>query len=183
MINEKLFIMLVGLPGSGKSTFVNNFLTSMSIVCPNTQIFVASSDNRVDAAKESGETYQQAFTRLSNSGRLNEMEQEMFQDVSKFVSKNDYYVLRGNPQAIVLWDQTNLNRKTRAKKLAFATDSWTKIALYFPTHKIDLEKRLLDRAERIQKVIPNSVVENMRKSFEYPSIEEGFNYVLEVDNG
>ena len=77
----------------------------------------------------------------------------------------------------IVWDQTNLNRKTRAKKLIMIPDYYEKIAVVFPVPD-DLDKRL---ANRPGKTIPYHVMKNMIDSFEYPQMDEGFNVIVRAD--
>jgi predicted kinase len=78
----------------------------------------------------------------------------------------------------IVWDQTNLNKKTRAKKLDMIPDHYRKIAVFFPEPD-DLEQRL---SSRPGKTIPANIIQSMRTNLEKPDLEEGFSVVTVANN-
>ena len=148
--------MLIGVPGSGKSTWIKN----------NVDIFkdamIASTDNLIElAAKVNNKTYDQVFKEAIGSA-----EKAMYEMVMGAV-KDDMNII---------WDQTNLNRKNRAKKLIMIPDHYEKIAIFFSTPD-DLDQRL---ANRPGKTIPYHVMKSMLSSLEYPQHDEGFDVIYDV---
>lgn len=148
--------MLIGVPGSGKSFFIKNFLLNKF---PN--IVVVSTDNYIEQlAKQQGKTYNDVFKSSIDSATKN-----LDQQVKQAVSKN----------YDIAWDQTNTSKGARRKKLAMIPDSYKKIAVVFPTPEQDeLQRRL---ASRPGKEIPPEVVSNMIKSLQMPSEDEGFDEI------
>lgn len=148
--------MLVGLPTSGKSTFVNGIIlnaTSMDFV-------VLSTDHYIDYyAKKYGKTYNEVF-------------QEYVKEAQRKMNKSLAYAIDTGKN--IIWDQTNLSVKARKAKLARIPDTYTKRAAYFP---ITLEEALRRNQTRPGKVIPEYVIESMHKTIESPTIEEGFEHV------
>ncbi len=146
--------VLVGVPGSGKSTWLANQRWDMA----NT-VFV-STDNHVEAyAKEQGKTYNDVFM-------------DYMPTAVKLMTA-DVVAARKAGKDIV-WDQTSPSVKSRKKKTVMLPN-YRKIAVVFPTpDKEELERRL---ASRPGKHIPNSVVRQMIKSFTMPTVEEGFDEI------
>lgn len=149
MTTPKLY-MLIGVPGSGKSTWIENQDWTQDIP-------VVSSDRFIDyyAAKE-GKTYN-----------------DVFADYVKIATKlmdNQVEICKANNTNII-WDQTNTSVKSRKAKLA-KLEGYKKIAIVFKTpEKEELDKRL---AQRVGKHIPTHVMESMIANLEMPSEEEGF---------
>ena len=146
---NKVYI-LIGVPGSGKSTWTAN--QDWAKDCA-----IVSSDRFIDehAAKE-GKTYN-----------------EVFDDYIKIATKlmeNHAAIAHANGKDII-WDQTNTSAKSRKRKLAMLP-GYEAIAVVFNTpNETDLATRL---ASRPGKHIPDHVMSSMINSFEMPSIEEGF---------
>lgn len=156
-MNKKL-IVLVGLPGSGKSTWIEKYLTDVD-----SDAVVVSSDNEVEKiAKELGKTYSEVFKDVIKQATkaVNDLAEKSFLD-----NKN------------VIWDQTNLSKQKRMSILQ-RFKGYQKIACVFEVPKDVLEQRLKDRAEATGKFIPDAVVETMRKTFEYPEMSEGFDKII-----
>ena len=152
MTTPKVY-MLIGVPGSGKSTWVANQEWAKDIP-------VVSSDKFIDehAAKE-GKTYN-----------------DVFADYVKIATRlmdNQVLICKANNTDII-WDQTNTSAKSRKAKLD-KLDGYEKIAVYFPTpEKEELDNRL---AQRVGKHIPSNVMSSMIANLEVPTEEEGFNEI------
>jgi predicted kinase len=168
------FYMLVGLPGSGKSTWTDRFkrkhqseLNEQSFKS-NTpfqwNLSVISTDNIIQhIANEHRLTYNDVFDNITYS-----FAEKITHKLAKFAfDRND----------IVIWDQTNLTVKSRGKKLAMVPPHYKKIAVSFDT-PIDLNERL---ANRPGKVIPADVMSRMIVSWDRPIKEEGFDEIIYVN--
>ena len=150
--------MLIGVPGSGKSTWYNKYREGN-----NNPHVLASTDFLIDlVAKLSNKTYDDVFKDTIKSA-----EKTMYELVSISVKNN----------ADIIWDQTNLNRKTRAKKLIMIPDHYEKIAVFFPV-PVDLYDRLKKRGDEEGKNIPIDIVRNMIDNLEYPQHDEGFTSIV-----
>ena len=148
------FYMMIGVPGSGKSTWIKKHNTG--------SVMVASSDAYIDAqAEREGKTYN-----------------DLFKDHIKAANQHALHVAK---QAFdlnldLIWDQTNVSRKSRAPKLAMVPDHYEKIAVVFDTPEpAELKKRL---ASRPSKTIPANVIMGMASSLEQPSSDEGFDRII-----
>jgi predicted kinase len=148
--------MLVGVPAAGKSTWIDGHNKSA--------MMVASSDAYLDRiAANQGKTYN-----------------DVFADNIKAANQHAHQVAQ---QAFdlgldLIWDQTNLNRKSRAPKLAMVPDHYEKIAVYFPTpDKPEHDRRL---ANRPGKSIPHNILMGMIRGLEKPTHDEGFDEIMQV---
>lgn len=149
MTTPKLY-MLIGVPGSGKSTWIANQEWAKDIP-------IVSSDKFIDyyAAKE-GKTYNEVF--------------KDYVKVATHLMDNQVEICKANNTDII-WDQTNTSAKSRKSKLA-KLENYEKIAVFFATpEKEELDKRL---AQRVGKHIPPNVMESMISNLEMPTEEEGF---------
>ena len=152
--------MLIGVPGSGKSTWYSKFVTEAT-KGPHNLCYI-STDMIIDlVARSQGKTYDQVF-----HDNIKNAEKMMYESVMDAVQDG----------CDIVWDQTNLNRKSRAKKLIMIPDHYEKIAVYFPTPD-DLDQRL---ANRPGKTIPYHVMKSMLSSLEYPQHDEGFDVIYDV---
>lgn len=145
--------MLVGVPASGKSTWVRQNQGSA---------LVASSDDYIEhQAEKLGSTYSDVFDKFIKAANTHAIE-----TARKAFSDN----------LDLIWDQTNLTKTGRRNKLKMVPHSYKKIAVFFPTpHEDVLKKRL---ASRPGKNIPDYVITSMSKTIEKPSKEEGFDEVI-----
>jgi predicted kinase len=148
---SKLYV-LVGVPGSGKSTWVHNQKWVDECVYVSTDEFVE------DYAKECNLTYSEVF------------QDYMPRAVELMVERVLWAKALGKD---IIWDQTSTTIKTRAKKLRMLPDYYA-IAVVFKTpQSAELQRRL---SSRLGKIIPQDVVDSMTLQLinEPPSIEEGF---------
>jgi predicted kinase len=141
---------LVGVPGSGKSTWVDN--QDWAITCAR-----VSTDKWVEIyAKEVGRTYTEVFTD--------------FMPTAVELMAKEVIAAREMGRDII-WDQTSTTIASRAKKFRMLPD-YEHIAVVFQTPDSDELKRRLN--SRPGKVIPKRVIETMIEFWEEPTEEEGF---------
>jgi len=144
---------LIGVPGSGKTTWVNN--QDWSLKCA-----YISTDKFVDAyAQEVGRTYSEVFTEFMPKA-VDLMAQEVV--VAREAGRD------------VIWDQTSTTLASRARKFNMLPD-YEHIAIVFatPEHK-ELERRLKSRPG---KEIPEHVIASMIAGWDEPTEEEGFTQI------
>lgn len=154
------FIMLCGVPGSGKSTWTRNFVADYQYRWPLHKIMILSTDDILqDIADRHGLTYNDVFGPITYS-----FAERMMHKLAGIAFQQ---------ADLVIWDQTNLNAKTRAKKLALVPKDWYKRAVAFSV-PADLEERL---ASRPGKIIPRNVIQGMIRGYKPPVREEGFNMI------
>jgi predicted kinase len=141
---------LIGVPASGKTTWVNSQNWALSCA-------YVSTDKWVDIyAKEVGKTYSQVFT-------------DFMPMAVELMAKE--VVLARDFGRDIIWDQTSTTVKSRLRKFSMLPN-YEHIAVVFktPEHK-ELMRRLLSRPG---KDIPNHVIASMIASFEMPTEDEGF---------
>ena len=151
---NKLYV-LVGVPGSGKSTWVKNQEWAKDIPVVSTDHFVE------EYAKTQGKTYSEVF--------------EEYMPIAVKLMANQVLICKANNKDVI-WDQTSTTVVTRAKKIRMLPDYY-KIAVVFKTpEKEELARRL---ASREGKVIPEYVSEVMASQLknEPPTVEEGFDEI------
>lgn len=141
---------LIGVPGSGKSTWIKNQTWALGLS-------VVSTDDHVEAyALKQGKTYSEVF-------------EEYMPTAVKLMA--DHVAFCRENQHDIIWDQTSTTVASRKKKFNSLPD-YEHIAVVFETPPIEeLKKRLNSRPG---KIIPWEVVMNMIDRFEKPTFEEGF---------
>lgn len=152
--------VLVGLPGSGKSTWTKNFLASTD----KTFVIVSTDDVIERMAVAQGSTY-------------NEIHRTRFGDAEKEMKRiaRDAFASKAN----IIWDQTNLGLNKRRKILSQAKGYYTVAVVFEVTEQI-LTERLNTREQETGKRISPKVVDQMKKDYTEPTTAEGFDNVLKV---
>lgn len=147
---------LIGVPGSGKSTWIENQI--WAIPCAK-----VSTDKWVEIyAKEVGRTYSEVFVNFMPTA-VDLMAKEVV--AAREMKRN------------IIWDQTSTTVASRAKKFRMLPN-YEHIAVVFktPEHK-ELMRRLMSRPG---KEIPEHVIASMIASWEEPTLEEGFSEIWYV---
>lgn len=141
---------LIGVPGSGKSTWIRNQIWALGLTVVSTDSFVE------DYAKQQGKTYSEVFD-------------EYMPAAVDLMSKVVVHARELGHN--VIWDQTSTSQKSRRRKFRMLPD-YEHIAVVFSTPEpAELTRRL---ASRPGKNIPDHVMRSMIDSFEMPSTAEGF---------
>jgi predicted kinase len=150
--------LLIGVPGSGKSTWIKN----QNFDWGNT--IIASTDDEIEAlAQQAGKTYNDVF-------------HDEIKNATAKMMQNVQHALRSGVD--IVWDQTNTGVKNRAPKLAMIPKSYRKVAVVFPTPgAVELGRRLASRAG---KNIPDHVMRSMIANLQMPTEAEGFDEVITV---
>jgi predicted kinase len=140
--------MLIGVPGSGKSTWIGEQYWASDCV-------LVSTDKLIDLeAGRQGKTYNDVFKDyISEATRL------MNEDIQAAVEAG----------RDIIWDQTNTSRKSRKAKLA-QVPGYHKIAIVFDTPDEDEWQRRLD--SRPGKSIPRAVLKAMADGLQLPTEDE-----------
>lgn len=160
MTQPKLYV-LIGLPGSGKSTWTSNFLKQNASL----EFTIVSSDEIIERyAIERGKTYSEVFPDVSGFA-ITEMS-----SIADDAFKN---------KRNIIWDQTNMSAKKRKSILQRAA-GYIKIAVDFDISDKELQRRLDTRAEKTGKIIPKQIVDSMAKSYDAPTKAEGFDEIIRI---
>jgi predicted kinase len=140
----------VGVPGSGKSTWIQNQDWTQDCVVVSTDAFVEQE------ARRQGKTYSEVFVD--------------FMPTAVELMADQVVVARDLGRDII-WDQTSTTVKSREKKFRMLPD-YEHIAVVFRTPEhTELMRRLIGRSG---KEIPDHVIASMIASWEEPTLEEGF---------
>jgi predicted kinase len=141
---------MIGVPGSGKSTWIKNQDWALGLTVVSTDDFVE------DYAKTQGKTYSEVFD-------------DYMPTAVDLMSKVVVHAREHGHD--IIWDQTSTTVKSRARKFRMLPD-YEHIAVVFKTpEKEELARRL---ASRTGKNIPDHVMRSMIDHFEMPTEEEGF---------
>jgi predicted kinase len=141
---------LIGVPASGKSTWIKNQDWALGLTIVSTDVFVE------DYARFQGKTYSEVF------------EEYMPEAIDLMIEQ----VVRAREHDhTIIWDQTSTTVKSRAKKFRMLPD-YEHIAVVFRTpHRDELDVRLSGRPG---KHIPKTIIDGMIENWEEPTGEEGF---------
>jgi predicted kinase len=147
---------LIGVPGSGKSTWIKNQPWAKDAV-------VVSTDNHVeDYAEKMGKTYSEVF--------------DKYMPTAVQLMTDDVINARKNNLDII-WDQTSTTVASRKRKFKMLPN-YKHIAVVFTTPNAEeLKKRL---GSRPGKTIPDHVIRSMINNFEMPTKAEGFSDIIIV---
>jgi predicted kinase len=149
MTTPKLYV-LVGVPASGKSTWIANQDWAKDIPVVSTDKFVE------EHAAKVGKTYSEVF--------------DEYMPIAVRLMANQVLICQANGTDVI-WDQTSTSVGSRKKKFKMLPDYYA-IAVVFKTPEEEELKRRL--ASRPGKNIPDDVVKKMIDSFVMPTEEEGF---------
>ena len=154
-IMPKVYV-LVGVPGSGKSTWIKNQDWALGLTIVSTDAFVE------DYARAQGKTYSEVFKNYMPTA-VNLMAEQVV-----FAREHEH---------TIIWDQTSTTVASRKKKFRMLPN-YKHIAVVFKTPDPDeLSRRL---ASRPGKIIPEEIVQDMINKFEMPTLEEGFKEIWHV---
>lgn len=152
--------VIIGMPYSGKSTLVEKF----RLIDPN--VFVYSTDRYIeDKVQELGSTYNDIFA--DTIKEATNFCDERLDDALNYTTQN------------IIWDQTNLSREKRGKNiskiLSTSEDEWVFNACFITIDDLDVWNRRITK--RVYKKIPEDVLFNMERSFQMPTLDEGFDRI------
>jgi tRNA uridine 5-carbamoylmethylation protein Kti12 len=170
--------MLIGPPCSGKTTWVKEYKALLeeqdSWYEPPEGPTILSTDNFLDRIAEAKDiTYTEAFDHFYKNA-----EEHMWETLNDHLNRDpDEY-----GWSDIIWDQTNLSRKSRAKKLLRFKGQdkfwyWRFEAhVFYPPIRTVLER--LEVRNQGPKFIPPDVVNKMYYNYEEPTLSEGFHAIF-----
>lgn len=148
--------MLIGVPASGKSTWIKSQSWSDKTVVVSTDRFVE------EYAEQQGKTYSEVF--------------DEYMPIAVRLMANQVLIAKAN-KCDIIWDQTSTTVATRAKKFNMLPD-YEAIAVVFKTPTKEEHSRRLNSREG--KNIPAHVLQSMIDNYEPPTKEEGFSEIRYV---
>jgi len=141
---------LIGVPASGKSTWIKNQDWALGLTVVSTDMWVEI------YTKEQGKTYSEVFTDYMPTAV------ELMAKQVVFAREHGH---------TIIWDQTSTTVKSRERKFRMLPD-YEHIAVVFRTpDRSELDVRLSGRPG---KHIPKNVIDSMIECWEEPTLEEGF---------
>jgi len=153
---NKVYV-LVGVPGSGKSTWIHNQEWASECVSVSTDEFVD------DYAREVGSTYSEVF-------------EDYMPTAVRLMA--DKIVRAREAGKDIIWDQTSTTVKSRARKFNMLPNYYHIAVVFRTPHRDELDVRL---SGRLGKHIPKNVIDGMIDSWEEPTEEEGYKEIWYVD--
>jgi predicted kinase len=149
---------LIGVPGSGKSTWIKNQTWALGMPVVSTDFFVEAEAHR------QGKTYTEVF--------------ESYMPTAVNLMVNQVLVCQANKLDFI-WDQTSTTVASRKRKFnTLLASQYEHIAVVFKVPEPnELTRRLMSRPG---KEVPADVMENMIRNFELPSMDEGFKQIWVV---
>ena len=153
--------VLIGVPGSGKSTWTEKFLAAST-----KEFTVVSSDAVLDQiAAEKGLKYSDVYKDFI--GLATSKAKQIFREALA-------------SRANIIFDQTNVSKKKRRGILQQTPKDYVKLAVVFQTEDKEVERRLTERAEKTGKHIPGFVMKDMYSRWESPTRDEGFDRIIKA---
>lgn len=147
MMSKARFLMLVGLPASGKSTFAKEAMEGREDI-----VYLSSDELRVELL-----------------GDVNR--QDANTDVFVEMAKRTVTALKEGKH--VIYDATNTSRKKRQGLLGQLPKGIEKHVVYMATDMRDILKRNQER----DRTVPESVIERMYKTLQIPIYSEGWDSI------
>lgn len=157
-------ICLIGLPGSGKSTWLKGKRNTGEI---NDDWHIVSLDDIILRwGEERGLTYDEAWTEAPMT------------DLNAILRQEREQAYRDGKNVVI--DMTNMSLKSRRKNIGSCPDTYTREAVLFVIPDSLLNHRLKEREKREGKSIPEFVIDGMARSYNCPTKDEfpgGISYV------
>lgn len=154
-MKNKLYV-LVGVPGSGKTTWVEE--QSWANDCA----YISTDKHITDFAESENKTYNEVFDSYMKTA-IDLMTQDV---ISAREAGKD-----------IIWDQTSTTVKSRARKFRMLPDYYAIAVVFLTPEKEELDRRLNSRPG---KNIPQRVMHQMIGYWQDPTIEEGFKEIWNI---
>lgn len=151
---DKTVTIMVGLPASGKSTYVEQNAPEGS--------FIVSRDTIVEALGD-GITYEERWNSVDQK-EVDRVLQHVFSKAKR--ESNNVFI-----------DMTHLSAKSRRRSLSIFGKEWKKNCVVMLPSLTKLEQNSTTRKNTTGKFVGNDVVLQMMKNFSCPSYGEGFHNI------
>lgn len=161
MEDGKKIVVMIGAPGSGKTTYIKNVLLASG-----KKFVIISTDDILEAqAEKEGKTYSDVW-----KTSFKKAEKQAERTFAAAIANGDN----------IIYDQTNWSKLKRKGILADVGDDYYKIAVYFAIPLDVLQERVKKRGEATGKKIPPNVVASMYNKLDEPNSGEGFDEIILV---
>jgi predicted kinase len=152
--NRPIAIILIGLPGAGKSTFASTCYPSFGRISTDKYIEQAACDQQ--------KSYSEVFPTIIDTA------------VGKMRAESAKMITNGEN---IIWDQTNLTSDKRREMIQQLKSSAKSYRIVAVVLSLDDDVRKARVTERKDKLIPSHVLTSMEKSYQPPTLEEGFDEI------
>jgi predicted kinase len=153
-MKQPILLMLVGIPGSGKSTFIETLnIDNLTILSTDFYIEMTASLKQ----KSYNEIFHETIKEAENC--LNDMLQE---------------AIKNNEN--IIWDQTNIVQKSRKRKLSKIPKHYYKKAIVFDASE-DIILKVNNHRKQYGRNLPEHIIKNMQAIFTIPNVDEGFDEI------
>ncbi|GDY15842.1 hypothetical protein LBMAG54_06980 [Nitrosopumilaceae archaeon] len=161
-------ILMVGVSGSGKTTWVNS----------HKEYIACSTDSIIEQLAESmGISYTEAFDYIQNKKKFDYITTKFFEKIHECILNDKDFVI----------DRTHLKRNVRFSLISelktFAMENGKHLelsAVSFELPKNTIFERLKNREKKTGKFIPKEVLLEQINSFDIPTIDEGFDTIQRI---
>ena len=161
-------ILMVGVSGSGKTTWVNS----------HKEYIACSTDSIIEQLAESmGVSYTDAFDYVQNKKKFDYITTKFFEKIHECILNDKDFVI----------DRTHLKRNVRFSLISelktFAMENGKHLelsAVSFELPKNTIFERLKNREKKTGKFIPKEVILEQINSFDIPTIDEGFDTIQRI---
>lgn len=150
---ENIFALMVGVSGSGKSTYVQKLKqehVESTIICPDVIRGELSNGDESDQSKN-GQVFQLAFSRLDTAMK--------------------------NNIPFIIWDATCYNIKNRKDPIRIAKFYGYKVVAYVKKVKLEVAKKQNQTRDR---KVPDWVIDKQFGGWQEPSTSEGIDLIVNV---
>lgn len=149
MSEQPTCYILIGPPGSGKSTYREQLMLGERI-----PVIISSDDFIEDYARENGITYSEAYPQIN------------MKDIDKALRAR--FIASTMKNADVVIDRTNMTFKGRNKFLSQLPKDYHRVGIVFNIPREILDERLRKRGEETGKYISEETVNRMLNSYQEP---------------
>src|SRR3990167_11419699 len=158
-------IIMVGVSGSGKSTWVHS----------HKEYIVCSTDSIIEQlAEKMGISYTEAFNYIQKKKKFDYITTKFFEKIHDCILNDHDFVI----------DRTHLKRNIRISLInelkTFAIENGKHLELFavsFELHTNIIFERLKTREKKTGKSIPKEVIFEQINSFNIPTLDEGFDSI------
>ena len=149
-----MVILPVGVPGSGKSTWVDRFIEMSS----HPTVKVSTDDQIEHIAAAIGKSYNETHRETD----MRVLESKMRDAIKSAAIRKDNIIV----------DRTNVQTRARDRCLSVMPNYYVRVAVVFELEKQELFARLKRRQQQTGKYIPAGLVEQMLADYQPPTYNE-----------
>lgn len=146
-------IVLIGLPATGKSTYIKKLLTGEK-----EYVIISNDEVTKEWGEKEGLTYNEAFKRFA------------WEDISAEVQRRTRDAVGQGKN--IIFDNTHMDKRSRDRTLQAVPEIYRKIALIFEISEEERQKRAVKRFREDGKFVPKASIDKMKYRYEPPRIAD-----------